>query len=565
MKIAAVLMGAMATAAFADTVLERMADSYVRRGAKRTSFGYSEATLYAGIEGAIDFSKNTTLAKWYENQITGVVSKTGDIVNWKPTYYSLDDYRIGNNILWWYQRTKDEKYKKAADIIRSQLNRHVRNRAGGYWHRQPNYPNQMWLDGIFMADSFYSRWTSVFDKQNTTAWNDIVLQYDLIESHTRESDTGLLVHGYDESKKAVWADPVTGGAPLVWSRAVGWYFMSLAETLEVFPTSHPGYARLLRYFTSLAKALKDTQDTAGGWWLIMTEPYPGERRNYLESSASAMFTFGFLRGIRLGYLSEQDYLPTAQRGYEALVGRWVTENTKDGTLNWEGTVEVGSLSSNGSYEYYVSVPVVRNDKRGGGSFLLAAYDHLGEAIDVIDEEVVSACSNYDDQRAATSFLKAYCSGRGFSSIANAIPATTTEQSTSQPVSSLPQITASEAKDRNIPSDSEFSSAERNAQVTVFAPQSTSDPPTPETTDGNGAQQTSEADRDKRLDVGELVGIIVAVLGLIIAAITLWVTWKMGKLRNPFRQNPSSSEGSPEDKVVSVKMKRRLQQEHRIEV
>jgi rhamnogalacturonyl hydrolase YesR len=374
MKGALILAASVASAAAADTVLEHMADSYIRKGWPRTSYHYGEATLYSGIEAVIAYSQNDTVTAWYQNQIEGVVLENGDIYDWNLTYYSLDDYRMGMNMLWWYERTGEEKYKTAATTIRRQLDRHPRNRAGGFWHRQPNYPNQMWLDGIFMADTFYAKWTSLFDRRNASAWDDIMVQFDTIESRTREEDTLLLVHGYDESKTAVWADPVKGAAPLVWSRAVGWYFMSLIEVLEIVPTCHPGYKRLVKYFTTLAQGLKATIDADGGWWLIMTEPYPGEERNYLESSASAMFTFGLLRGMRLGFLSEDEYLSTAETGYKTLVDRWVTENPNNGTLNWEGTVQVGSLSSNASYAYYVNVPIVRNDNRGGGSFLLAAYE-----------------------------------------------------------------------------------------------------------------------------------------------------------------------------------------------
>lgn len=175
------------------------------------------------------------------------------------------------------------------------------------------------------------------------------MQYQHIEEHTRNTTTNLLVHGYDESKKAVWADPVTGAAPLVWDRAVGWYFLSLWETLQVFPQSHAGYAQLLGYFTTLAAGLKTAQDESGGWWLIMSEPYPGAEGNYIESSASAMFVLGMLRGIRSGYIESADYLAPAQKGYNLLVDRFVVDNG-DGTLNWEGTVQVGSLGSNGTYE-----------------------------------------------------------------------------------------------------------------------------------------------------------------------------------------------------------------------
>lgn len=200
-----------------------------------------------------------------------------------------------------------------------------------------------------MADTFYAKWTSLFDKDNTTAWDDIVRQFDNIEEHTRNHTSGLLAHGYDESKVAVWADPVTGAAPLVWDRAVGWYFISLLEVIQLLPESHPGRGRLVEYFTTLAVALKKTQDESGGWWLIMNEPYPGMEGNYIESSASAMFTYGWLKGMRMGLLDSDEYLDAATEAYGLLTDRFVKVND-DGTLNWEGTVQVGSLSSNGTYE-----------------------------------------------------------------------------------------------------------------------------------------------------------------------------------------------------------------------
>lgn len=125
--------------------------------------------------------------------------------------------------------------------------------------------------------------------------------------------------------------------------------MSLVDILDDFPKTHRGWRRNLLRFQSLARALKKTQDESGGWWLIMDEPYPSDPRNYIESSGSAMFTYGFLKGMRKGYLEKRDYMGAAKRGYNLLKNDFVSKNA-NGTLNFEGTVEVGSLSSNGSFE-----------------------------------------------------------------------------------------------------------------------------------------------------------------------------------------------------------------------
>lgn len=286
--------------------------------------------------------------------------------------YSLDEYRFGMNALWWYNRTGEEKYKLAADGIRGMLDRHPRTPSGGFWHRAPIYENQMWLDGIFMADSFYAKYTSLYDNANTTAWDDIVQQFDNIEEYTRNHTTNLLVHGYDESKKAIWADPETGAAPLVWSRAVGWYMVSLLETIPLIPESHEGKEKLTGYFQTLSEGVLKAQDAAtSGWWLIMD--FPGREKNYIESSASAMFTYSLLKGVRLGLIDAATYLEPAKKAYQALVDDFVVENS-DGTLDWEGTVLVGSLNSNATFEYYTSIALSPDDYKGVGPFMYASYE-----------------------------------------------------------------------------------------------------------------------------------------------------------------------------------------------
>jgi rhamnogalacturonyl hydrolase YesR len=184
----------------------------------------------------------------------------------------------------------------------------------------------------------------------TVPTDDIVLQWDKITAITLDPDTNLPFHGYDEGKKAVWADPETGVAPIIWSRAVGWYIWSLVEVLHLFPRNHPGWERLLGYYTTVADGLKRAQDPEShGWWLVMNEPYPGKEGNYFESSAAAMFTYGWLAGLREGWLDEAEYAGPATKAYEHLIEDFVTENA-NGTLTWEGTVEVGSLGSNATFE-----------------------------------------------------------------------------------------------------------------------------------------------------------------------------------------------------------------------
>lgn len=131
---------------------------------------------------------------------------------------------------------------------------------------------------------------------------------------------------------------------------MGWYLVALADVLDYYPTSLPGHVKLLEYFKNLAAAVLEVQDESGGWWLVIDPPYPGMKGNYIESSGTAMFTYSWLKGIRKGYLERETYFDSAEKAYNLMVDRFVAHNGTNGTLNWEGTVVVGSLSEDGSYE-----------------------------------------------------------------------------------------------------------------------------------------------------------------------------------------------------------------------
>ncbi|KAI1327006.1 family 105 glycoside hydrolase [Xylariaceae sp. FL0255] len=345
------------------SILAQMADSQIRHGIP-IGVDYGTAILYDGMALAIAASgangkgkENWTLVDWYAAQIAPTVYPNGTIWTFNYTYYSLDSYRFGNNILYWYTRLLN------SDGIRSMYHLHPRNSAGGFWHRAPDYPNQI----------FYARYTSLFQPENTTAWDDILLQYELYLSHTRNDTLKLTNHGYDESRTAVWANNVTGSSPLVWDRPDGRFYSSLLECLESWPEEHEGRAVLEGYFRYLSEGFLRAQDKeSGGWWLVMNPEYVDVTGNYIESSATAMFTHGMLSGIQLGLLDRETYLEPALKAYDLMVDQWVVD-AGDGTLNWLDTVVVGSLGSNTTFQYYISVPTDVNNYKRIGPFMWSAY------------------------------------------------------------------------------------------------------------------------------------------------------------------------------------------------
>ncbi|KAM0723965.1 hypothetical protein Q7P37_000956 [Cladosporium fusiforme] len=357
-----------------------MADSQIKHGTNPTH-DYFVSTLLSGIKLAYDRTRDDKYAAYIEKHVNIQLypAWNGQILAYNNSN-SIDDVRFGHTFLDMYNMSGGlEIYKTAAQILRDQIDRSGRTPDGGFYHRFPTYIDQMWLDGIYMLDVFYARWTHEFEPTNNTAWDDIALQFDLIDAGTlveRNRTKGLPLHGFDVSKTQVWADPVTGAAPHVWGRAVGWYFMALVDTLDYFPEQHPGRARLLTYLQSLADAVVATQDkTYKGWYNIMDPGLESRSGNYIESSGSAMFVYGLFKSLRLGYVSGEKYEAAATSGWDLMTGSFAQERKSDGALDWEWTVQVGSLSSNGTFDYYASIPLYENDLKGVSPFLFSAYEY----------------------------------------------------------------------------------------------------------------------------------------------------------------------------------------------
>ncbi|KAL5324667.1 hypothetical protein ACEPPN_009215 [Leptodophora sp. 'Broadleaf-Isolate-01'] len=355
-----------------------MADSQIKRGVAPTN-AYTTSACYSGIMLAYNATGDSKYLNYVKYQLDILLypAQDGSIVLYNGSN-SIDDIRIGHSFLDIYEATGKDIYLKAASLLKKQIDGSRRTPAGGFYHRYPDYIDQMWLDGIYMLDVFYSRWVSKFENNNSTAWDDIANQYDLIDAGTtiNKATLGLPVHGFDVSKKSVWADPVTGAAPHVWNRAVGWYIMALVDSLDYFPASHPGRARMLNYLQSVSDAIVAAQDArTKGWWLIMTPGYEGKSGNYIESTGSSMFVYGLLKALRKGYIKGEQYRRSALQGYKLMTESFVSESKPSGELNLEWGVQTGSLSSNGTFEYYASMPIFQNDLKGVAPFMFAAYEY----------------------------------------------------------------------------------------------------------------------------------------------------------------------------------------------
>ncbi|CAL3966559.1 hypothetical protein PZA11_003175 [Diplocarpon coronariae] len=341
---------------------------------------YEHGTAWRALEMVYNATGDPRYLAHIHQGVDNIVTADGGLNDYNLTYYTLDDVRIGETLIYLHKLTGATKYQSAAGLMRSQLQTNPRNSQGGFWHRS-TYPNQMWLDGLYMVSPFYAHYTNHYDPSNTTAFDDVVKQFELTHTNcvnNNPGQTGLLKHGYDESRTALWADEATGASPETWNRALGWYVMALVDVLDYLPASHPGVATLLAILEENVAGIKRAVDPDSQlWWLVMTQP--GRAKNYIESSAGAMFVYALLKGIRMGYLDSATYLETATTAYCSLVEKFLFVNQTDGALDWEGTVSVGSLKDTGDYDYYVSVALKTNDLKGFGPFIMASveYEKLG--------------------------------------------------------------------------------------------------------------------------------------------------------------------------------------------
>jgi unsaturated rhamnogalacturonyl hydrolase len=378
-KIILIVLIAVAANAFAQTPGKKLAATVMNIWkdtlpiGSQTKWSYDMGVVLKGFEGLWMNSGNADYFNAIQKKMDYFVKDDGSIKGYEKEEYNIDHVNNGKLVLLLYRVTGKEKYKKAADLLRSQLTTHPRTKEGGFWHKKI-YTNQMWLDGLYMGAPFYAEYAMLFHED--TAFNDIANQFIWMEKNARDPKTGLIYHAWDESKEQQWANKETGTSPLFWARAMGWYSDALVDALDYFPVNHPNRKALIDILNRLVNAVEKQQDkTTGLWYDIMNYNGPGKEKNYFEASASCQFTYAIAKGVRKGYLPAAK-IAIAKKAYDGILKQFVKE--ENGQTNLHGTVKVSGLGGkpyrDGSFTYYMSEPVIVNDPKGMGAFLLASYE-----------------------------------------------------------------------------------------------------------------------------------------------------------------------------------------------
>ncbi|MGZ8468691.1 MAG: glycoside hydrolase family 88/105 protein [Gemmatirosa sp.] len=342
---------------------------------------YTAGVVLGAIEKVGLARRDTAMLAYVKANMDRFVKADGSIDGYEAEEYNLDHVAPGRVLFGLYERTRDARYRQAADRLRAQLQTHPRTSEGGFWHKKI-YTQQMWLDGLFMAQPFLAQYTRAYAAPTArdSVFDDVARQFLLVARHTRDPRTNLMYHGWDASRTQPWADRATGLSPNFWGRAMGWYMVAVVETLDHLPANHPDRGAIVQTLRDAADGIARVQDPVTGlWWDVLDQP--NRAGNYLEASASSMFAYALAKGARLGYLDTR-YRRIAERGFDGILSNLVRENA-DGTVSLLNVVQVSGLGGNarkdgsprdGSFAYYVSEPVVTDDYKGVGPFILAALE-----------------------------------------------------------------------------------------------------------------------------------------------------------------------------------------------
>ncbi|MBN2471257.1 MAG: glycoside hydrolase family 88 protein [Anaerolineae bacterium] len=349
----------------------RMSDSTMQRNPNPgRKWAYEWGVVLKGILSVWQQTGEQRYFDYIQHGVDQYVQPDGTIESYRLTDYNIDNINPGKLLFPLLEETGDARYETAIRTLRRQLQEHPRTNSGGFWHKKL-YPYQMWLDGIYMAGPFYAQFAATFDEP--AIFDDLAHQIKLITEHTRDEATGLFVHGWDETRQRIWADPETGKSPHFWGRAMGWFAMALVDVLDYFPPDHPDYPTIRAILRDALDALIRVQRD-GVWYQILDQP---EREgNYREASASCMIVYAIAKAVRCGHVPPA-YAEAARKGFAGIIETFI-EVDAEGLVNLNHICSVAGLGGtpfrDGTFEYYISEPIVTNDNKGVGAFILASAE-----------------------------------------------------------------------------------------------------------------------------------------------------------------------------------------------
>ncbi|WP_159885170.1 glycoside hydrolase family 88/105 protein [Paenibacillus puerhi] len=337
---------------------------------------YIEGCILKSYMDSYQLTGNEEDYRFVKDFIDGLYDERGEIAQLNLGYYNIDQIRMASLLFPLYERERDPKYRRVLDLLYQQLDRYPRTKSGSFWHKQ-NYPNQVWLDGLYMGQPFYVRYIKSFSGR--ADYSDTLGQFANVRRHIFDDKTRLYRHAYDESREMFWCDPATGQSPNVWSRAVGWFAMALVDVLELLDGEPADTQPMKIVLKELLEGMLPHRHPGGMWYqLVDRAEHPS---NYLESSGTLMLAFAMLKGARLGYLPEE-YSALGKQALDGTISRYVRDEAGEVLLGGIcrsaglGTKPENGQMRDGSVEYYLQQEQVVENNGHGVAPLLMCYNEV---------------------------------------------------------------------------------------------------------------------------------------------------------------------------------------------
>lgn len=342
---------------------------------KKAAWNYIDGCMIKAVLEMYTITEDKKYLKFADDFIDHYIDETGTILGYDIEDYNCDNVNEGKVLFPLFEITGKEKYKKAIQNLYQQILAHPRTKEGSFWHKKI-YPNQIWLDGLYMVQPFYMEYENKFNKNRN--YKDIIHQFENVNHLMKDPITNLFYHGYDESRESFWSDDETGRSKNFWTRSIGWYTMALVDTIEAMDEQlFYEYDLLQRYLRELLFALQRVQDEKTKMFYQVTDQ--GERDgNYLETSGTCAIAYSFMKGARLSYVPEY-YFDYGKEIFNSVLEQKLVK--EDDTFVLKDICLVAGLGGmpgkgdyelrDGTYEYYISEPVVNDDAKGVAPFLLA--------------------------------------------------------------------------------------------------------------------------------------------------------------------------------------------------
>lgn len=341
----------------------------VQKGNKKPAWNYIDGCMMASLLDLYHQTNEKKYLNFVDKFVDFYVFEDGSIRGFIESEYNIDSIKEGTVLFELYKITKKEKYRKAIETIYSQILNHPRTPEGNFWHKKI-YPNQIWLDGLYMGEPFYALYETNFNNKKNYA--DILHQFETVYQKMFDKEKKLYYHGYDASKSIFWADKETGLSKNFWLRSIGWYIIALVDVYSIIEDEKikQRFQELIQITLSGIYQYQDQESKM----FYQIPNLQNEEKNYLETSGSAMVAYASLKAARLGIV-DISYREKGKQVFDGICNKYLKE--VDGELDLGGICLVAGLGPkdnlrrDGTKEYYFSEPVVKNDAKGVGPLIMA--------------------------------------------------------------------------------------------------------------------------------------------------------------------------------------------------